>query len=206
MPGTKNSSFYIKLNIPIGAGKKPEKKEKKSIKYVIMKTIYKFSVLLAAIFLMSALQSQAQYTSKKVRKKHQSYEDSLKQVKYNYVFPFLGQGAYSKGFDIPYPIGFMANFFWADQGILIDNLQLGFQNAYKPEKSFDMKPIVDENGDEILGFGENRNTSYSINVRPDIWIFPFLNVYSIFGFGNSHTEVNTNQLGDIPFELQSIVD
>ncbi len=26
MPGTKNSSFYIKLNIPIGAGKKPEKK------------------------------------------------------------------------------------------------------------------------------------------------------------------------------------
>ena len=171
-----------------------------------MKTKYKFSVLLAAIFSMSALQSQAQYTSKKVRKKYQSYEDSLKQVKYNYVFPFLGQGAYSKGFDIPYPIGFMANFFWADQGILIDNLQLGFQNAYKPENSFDMQPIVDENGDEILGFGENRNTSYSINVRPDIWIFPFLNVYGIFGYGNSHTEVNINQLGDVPFELHSVVD
>ncbi len=28
MPGTKNSSFYIKMNIPIGAGKKPEKKKK----------------------------------------------------------------------------------------------------------------------------------------------------------------------------------
>ena len=27
MQGTKNSSFYVKLNIPIGAGKKPEKKE-----------------------------------------------------------------------------------------------------------------------------------------------------------------------------------
>ncbi len=171
-----------------------------------MKKFYKISMLLVAVFLMSAMESHAQYTSKKVMKKHQSYEDSLKQVKYNYVFPFLGQGAYSKGFDIPYPIGFMGNFFWADQGILIDNLRLGFQNAYKPENSFDLTPIVDKNGEELLGFGENRNTSYSINVRPDIWIFPFLNVYGIFGYGQSHTEVNITNLGNIPFEMQSVVD
>ncbi len=171
-----------------------------------MKKFYKISMLLVAVFLMSALESQAQYTSKKVMKKHQSYNDSLKQVKYNYVFPFLGQGAYSKGFDIPYPIGFMMNYFWADQGILIDNLRLGFQNAYKPENSFDLTPIVDENGEELLGFGENRNTSYSVNVRPDIWIFPFLNVYGIFGYGKSHTEVNITNLGNMPFEMQSVVD
>jgi len=171
-----------------------------------MKTLYKISLLIVIFILAGTLQSQAQYSSKRIRPKYQSYEDSLKQVKYNYVFPFLGQGAYSKGFDIPYPIGFMANFFWMDQGILIDNLQLGFQNAYKPENSFDLTPVVDENGEELLGFGENRNVSYSINVRPDIWIFPFLNVYGIFGFGSSHTEVNIDRLGDIPFELKSVVD
>ncbi len=171
-----------------------------------MKKFYKVSILLVVVFLMSVLESQAQYTSKKVMKKYQSYEDSLKQVNYNYVFPFLGQGAYSKGFDIPYPIGFMMNYFWTDMGILIDNLQLGYQNAYKPENSFDLTPIVDENGEELLGFGENRNTSYSMNVRPDIWIFPFLNVYGIFGYGHSHTEVNITSLGSMPFEMKSVVD
>ncbi len=45
----------------------------------------------------------AQYTSKKIKTKHQTYTDSLKQVDYKYVFPILGQGAYKKGFDIPYP-------------------------------------------------------------------------------------------------------
>jgi opacity protein-like surface antigen len=171
-----------------------------------MKLLYKIAIITSLFLLGIGLQTQAQYVTKKVRSKHEMYTDSLKNVDYNYVFPFLGQGAYKKGFDIPYPIGFMLNYFWADQGILIENLRLGFQNAYKPENSFELTPVVDENGEELLGFGENRNISYSLNVRPDIWLFPFLNVYGIFGVGSSHTEVNINRLGDNPFNLQSVVD
>jgi len=97
----------------------------------------------------------------------------------------------------------MGNFFWTKQDILIDNLQLGYNG---PNNSFELQPVVDENGDEILGFGHNFNESYSINVRPDIWVFPFLNVYGIFGFGRSHTEVNINRLGSHEFDMTSVVD
>jgi len=151
-------------------------------------------VLLVLIFSFSS-QSFGQYATTKVKSKHEAYTDSLKAVNYNYVFPIMGQGAYSQGFDIPYPIGIMGNFFWADQGILINNFQLGFQSAYGGP-SFDLRPLIDENGQEIIGFGENRNVSYSYNVRPDIWIFPFLNVYGIFGYGTSTTTVIINRLGN----------
>ena len=137
-----------------------------------MKTLRLLSVLMLMVFLMPEA-GFSQYTTKRVRSKYQQYTDSLKNVEYNYVFPILGQGAYKEGFDIPYPIGFMLNYFWADQGILIQNLQLGYQNAYNEGNSFDLRPIVDENGEEILKFGENRNVSYSLNVRPDLWLFPF---------------------------------
>jgi hypothetical protein len=100
----------------------------------------------------------------------------------------------------------MFNYFWTDMGITIDNLQLGFQNACKPENSFELQPVVDEDGNEILGFGDSRNTSYSVNVRPDVWIFPFLNVYGIFGYGHSHTEVNIDKLGQHDIDFTSVVD
>jgi opacity protein-like surface antigen len=141
--------------------------------------------------------SHAQYVTTKVKTKHQKYTDSLKNVEYKYIFPILGQGAYSKGFDIPYPIGAMANYMWMDQGITIDNLQLGLKN-----NDTDI-PLTEV---DIIGFGDNTNTSYTVNFRPDVWVFPFLNVYGIFGFGNTHTEVNINRLGNQEFNLQSVVD
>jgi hypothetical protein len=159
-----------------------------------MKKNYKFLIFTFLLFFAFGQNVQAQYASKKVRTKHQAYTDSLKSLDYNYTFPILGQGAYSEGFDIPYPMGIMANYFWADQGILINNFQLGFKSAYGGP-SFDLRPLVDENGQELLGFGESRNVSYSANVRPDLWLFPFLNVYGIFGYGSSTTTVVIDRLG-----------
>ncbi len=168
-----------------------------------MKKLYKISIFIVLSIFLIAQHGNAQYATTKVKSKHQAYTDSLKKVDYNYLLPILGQGAYSKGFDIPYPMGIMGNFFWTKQDILIDNLQLGYNG---PNNSFELQPVVDENGDEILGFGHNFNESYSINVRPDIWVFPFLNVYGIFGFGRSHTEVNINRLGSHEFDMTSVVD
>lgn len=149
-------------------------------------------LVLMGIFLYSN-QSQAQYVSTKVKTKHQVYTDSLKQVEYNYLFPILGQGAYTKGFDIPYPAGLMANYMWMDQSLVFDNLQLGIESD-----NIDL-PLTDI---EFVEFGQNTNTSFSINVRPDLWILPFLNVYGIFGYGESHTEVNIVA----PLSFKSVVD
>jgi len=158
-----------------------------------MKKLYKISMLVLLSFLLFGQLSQAQYVTKKVRTKHQIYTDSLKNMEYNYVFPIWGQGAYKKGFDIPYPLGIMTNFIWMDQGLVIDNLQLGLKTD---NQDIPLTPV------DFIQFGENTNTSYMVNVRPDIWIFPFLNVYGLFGYGNSHTEVFLTA----PAELKSVVD
>ncbi|MBG7629814.1 MAG: hypothetical protein IZT56_05225, partial [Bacteroidetes bacterium] len=92
---------------------------KKSYKIVLVFTI--FTALLVE-------KSFAQYASTKVKTKHEQYTDSLKKVDYHYVFPILGQKVYEKGFDIPYPVGIMANSIWMRQDIVFSNFQLGFQN------------------------------------------------------------------------------
>ncbi|NOR88328.1 MAG: hypothetical protein GQ527_12035, partial [Bacteroidales bacterium] len=132
-----------------------------------MKKIFKISVLSLLMIFVIVQQSQAQYATKKIRSKHQIYTDSLKKIEYNYSFPILGQGAYSKGFDIPYPIGIMSNFILMNQSIIIDNMQLGIQ---ADNTDIPLTPI------DFIEFGENTNTSYSFTVRPDVWVFPFLNV------------------------------
>ena len=154
--------------------------------------------LKALLFLFSLILSPTdvicqQYASTRVKDKYQAYTDSLKQVEYNHIFPIWGQQAYSKGFDIPYPAGLMGNYMWMRQGIIIDNLQLGVKTD---EVDIPLTPV------DFVEFGDNLNTSYSINVRPDLWIFPFLNVYGIFGYGNSDTEVNLT----FPVQFQSIVN
>ncbi len=153
---------------------------------------YKFIFFLLLIVL-SFLQLKAQYTTTKIKTINEAYRDSLKQVEYKYTFPILGQGAYKKGFDIPYPAGIMGNYMWMKQNIVLDNLQLGLKTD-----NVDI-PLTDVS---FIQFGENDNTSYSLNVRPDLWVLPFLNVYGIFGYGESNTEVNIVA----PIELVSAVD
>ena len=150
-------------------------------------------LLLITLFLITNSVS-AQYATKKVSKEKQAYTDSLKQVNYDYIFPILGQKAYKAGFDIPYPIGIMGNFIWMNQGILIENIQLGLTT--------DTKDIPLTNVDEFIKFGDNSNTSYTVNVRPDIWVFPFLDVYGIFGYGRSQTTVNLTE----PVAFTSVVE
>jgi len=158
-----------------------------------MKIFYKISILVIISLVLQGEISYAQYATKKVRSVHQVYTDSLKNVNYDYTFPILGQGAYSQGFDIPYPVGVMVNAMWMDQGLLLDNMQLGLLTD---TRDIPLTPV------DFIGFGDNTNTSYSFNVRPDIWIFPFLNVYGLFGVGSSHTEVFLTD----PIEMKSVVD
>lgn len=158
-----------------------------------MTSIKKTSFYVLLLFLISFTALRGQYANTKVKSINEAYTDSLKQVEYKYTFPFLGQGAYNKGFDIPYPAGIMGNYMWLKQNIIIDNLQLGIKTD-----ELDI-PLTDV---DFIKFGDNENTSYSLNVRPDLWVLPFLNVYGIFGYGESNTQVNVVA----PIELLSSVD
>jgi hypothetical protein len=58
---------------------------------------------LCFLFLSSIINGsiEAQYASRKISKKQQSYTDSLKQVEYKYIFPILGSKFTAGGLTFP---------------------------------------------------------------------------------------------------------
>src|SRR5205814_1566042 len=69
-------------------------------------------------------------------------------------------------------------YLWQQSDITINNLQVGFNNG----------PLYDL--DEIVRFEKAQTASNGINIRPDIWLFPFLNVYAIFAKSKTSTAIN----------------
>lgn len=151
------------------------------------------SRIVLLLFVVGLTSVQAQYSSIDVGKKYEEYRDSLKTTDYDYMFPIWGQKVYEKGFDIPYPAGIMTNFIWMDQNITLDNMRLGFKNN---NHDIPLTPV------DFIDFGDNTNTSYAYNARPDLWLLPFFNVYGLFGGGTSNTKVNLVA----PIELNSEVE
>ena len=108
---------------------------------------------------------------------HEAYHDSLKKMTYPYTFPFLGKKAYKKGFDIPYAWGISPVYFAQRQDIEIAEIAVGLNDG----------PLADISG--LVEFGRIENKVSTFTVRPDLWVLPFLNIYGIFGFGKTSTEV-----------------
>lgn len=77
----------------------------------------------------------------------------------------------------PAPLGLNLNYFAVDQGIRISNLGLAVNDG----------PVVDMSN--VITFDETRSEGESINVRPDLWVLPFLNVYGIIGRTWARTSV-----------------
>ena len=101
--------------------------------------------------------------------------------KYPYKFPIWGDKAAAKGFNIPYPAGIMVNTFIGKSSIEISNLQLGFENA---NHDIPLTPV------ELIEFGKNTATIKNINLRPDLYILPFWDLYGIFGYTEGKTSVS----------------
>lgn len=138
------------------------------------KFIFATLLLLSSISLVSA-----QYTTDKVvGKKHQEYLDSVKSAEYPYVLPILGKKAYQKGFSLPYSAGLSVNFITQKSDIIIENLKVGFNNG----ELYDLDNIIRFNAAESKGSG--------LNIRPDFWLFPFLNVYGIFAKSALSTSID----------------
>jgi hypothetical protein len=116
-------------------------------------------------------------------------------AKYPYSFPILGDKVFEKGFDIPYPWGGMLNFFNATQDIVIPDISVGFSDGVLPE-------IPLTNITNFVEFGKVYAVATSVNVRPDLWVLPFLNVYGIFGKTWAQTEVEMTY----PIELKAKAD
>jgi hypothetical protein len=133
-------------------------------------------LIVAFIAISPAVKSQV-FTNKEVGKKNAELADSLKHSDYPYTLPILGAKATKAGYNLPYSAGMSSQYFWQVSDIIINNLQVGFNNGPK------------YNVDEIIRFDNARTTASALTVRPDSWLFPFLNIYGIFGKAKASTEV-----------------
>jgi hypothetical protein len=128
------------------------------------------------ISLLISVQSFGQvYTNRELGKVS---SDSLKAKEYPYVLPIWGKKAAQKGYQLPYSAGISVNYLWQESGLIIDNLQVGFNNG----------PMYDL--DEVIRFDNVLAEASGVNIRPDIWLFPFLNVYGLFVKAKTSTTID----------------
>src|SRR5688572_14312472 len=126
--------------------------------------------------LWSVVEAQV-YTNKPVGEKSEPLVDSLKSTPYPYALPIWGDKAAALGFDLPYSAGLSVNMLTQESQLVIDNIMVGFNGGPK------------YNIDEIIRIDEAVASATAVNIRPDLWIFPFLNVYGILGKAKTSTKI-----------------
>lgn len=146
---------------------------KKTAMLLFLKPLYVFG------FFLIVFGSKAQvYSNKEVGEKNADIIDSLKNAEYPYALPIWGSKVAKMGFDLPYSAGLSTQYVWQRSELTIENLMVGFNNG----------PMYDL--DEIVRFDKAISEGSAINFRPDIWVFPFLNVYGILAQSKPSTTVN----------------
>jgi hypothetical protein len=95
---------------------------------------------------------------------------------YHNRFPIWGRKAIEKGFELPAPAGLSLTVVFLDQAIDITSLEL----------STGSNPLVPI---DFVTFESTRSTVLTENLRADLWVLPFLNVYGFGGWAQASTEV-----------------
>lgn len=137
-----------------------------------------FSNYLLAVLCLTMMNLQGQIFADMELKKGQE-NDSLN-TEYPYLLPIYGQKVKDLGFKLPLPSGMSINHVYQKADINIANLNVGFNggNLYYL--------------DDIVRFNSAEAQSNIVNIRPDIWVFPFLNIYGIFASSSTSTEVDVS--------------
>ena len=137
----------------------------------------KFIVMLISSALCLTVFAQ-NTTDKLIGKKNAEVLDSMKTIEYPYLLPIWGKKVAQKGFRLQKSAGMSIQYIYQQSDIVINNLQIGFNNGPK------------YNLDEIVRFDKAQTTTNGVNIRPDFWILPFLNVYAIFAKSKTATAIN----------------
>ncbi|OBU06117.1 hypothetical protein [Morganella psychrotolerans] len=101
------------------------------------------------------------------------------------ILPIWGDEARARGYDIPEPFGIGYNYMNLHQDIVVD--KIGFISPGIPG----LEDII------AVDAGHTREKSETHMLKLDSWIFPFMNVYGLYGKtkGSSNAAINSIKLG-----------
>ena len=105
-----------------------------------------------------------------------------------YKFPIWGNKLAERGIRFPLPFGIGLNYAFADQPITISNIAVGVNDG----------PMTDLS--KIIKFGDLNSRVNALNLRADLWVFPFVNVY---GMANYIVESKTDVSVVEPFAFDA---
>jgi hypothetical protein len=107
---------------------------------------------------------------------------------WKWAFPLLGDKVAERGIKVPLPWGIGVNYVFVDQPIEISRIAVGVNDS-------EMVDISD-----LIVFDELSASLHALNLRLDLWVLPFMNVYLM---GNYAVEADTNVSIAEPFSFDA---
>lgn len=107
------------------------------------------------------------------------------------VLPIWGDEARARGYDLPEPFGASYSYMNLRQDIVVD--KIGFIMPKNPETANALK----------IEAGHTREKSETHMLKLDSWVFPFMNVYGLYGRtkGKSKTTLKGGSFGGFPLNF-----
>jgi hypothetical protein len=105
-----------------------------------------------------------------------------------YVFPLWGEKLAERGLQFPLPFGIGLNYAFIDQPIEISRIAVGVNDSEMTDLS------------ELIVFDDLNSKVHAMNLRLDLWVLPFLNVYAM---GNYAIESQTSVSIAEPFSFDA---
>ncbi len=161
-----------------------------------MKTSHSLLLLIILYLFPSIISAQSDAGVKIMPKQGDLYHE-VKKLNNPYALPLWGERLGRKGFLLPYPIGIMLNGYAGSQDVTISGLSV----AINDKDGNEVIPTIDLN--DVVGFSDVSASVRNFNMRADLWVLPFLDVYGIFGKAWVDTKVGIGSIMDQPVDIQT---
>ena len=105
-----------------------------------------------------------------------SSEEST-QRKWEHALPFMAQEVIDMGFELPFPYGVAVIYAKVRQDLTLKNLEVGTNNN-------GLTPI------EFVSFSDAQALNDTVQIKADMWLFPFMNIYAVVGAINGDADLD----------------
>ncbi len=103
-------------------------------------------------------------------------------IEWDYMFPIWGDKVAERGIKLPLPFGLGLNYAFVDQPIEISRVAVGVNDSEMVDLS------------NLIEFDDVNSKVHALNLRADLWLLPFLNVYAMGNYAiQAETQVSIAQ-------------